>query len=157
MKQSLISFWIVLGMRNEATPDFVPSSIQSSVCNPSSHSPIINKYIYKFDNFFELVDFTLGNKKNSRFTLELGIPFVSLVTFPTEWTFSPISPPLSTQQPSLNQWWRGGPLGGLARPSKLSGPGEARSQFKGNKYNLKKLGAFTMTKGHGFPHQCLSR
>ncbi len=28
-------------MRNEATPDSVPSSIQSSACNPSSHPPVI--------------------------------------------------------------------------------------------------------------------
>jgi hypothetical protein len=48
-------------------------------------------------------------------------------------------------------------LGGPARPPEPSGPGEARSRFKGNKYGLKKLGAFTVTKGHGFPHQCLSR
>jgi hypothetical protein len=37
------------------------------------------------------------------------------------------------------------------RPLEPFCPGEARSRFKKNKYNLKKRGDYTVSEGHGYP------
>ncbi len=84
--------------------------------------------------------------------LKLGIPIVSLVTFPIVRTTSPISPP-SRKQPSLNQWtkrkrrllWK------TYASAEPSCPGKARSRFKENKYGLKKPRDFTVSEGHRYP------
>ncbi len=104
-----------------------------------------------------------------------------MVTFPTERTFSPISPP-STQQPSLNQWtkrkrspsWRTRTSTGTVLPGRGTlldlrssvwrmpvdeQIRELRATMRRllwkmllwNKYGLKKPGDFTVSEGHKYP------
>jgi len=101
----------------------------------------------------KLVDFTLGKQKRFPIYTRTWDPFCFLGYLSHGTDLFTYLPPLSTQQPSLNQERRerGGPLGGLACPPELSCPGEAHSQFKINKYDLKKSRDFTVSEGHEYP------